>query len=180
MRRRGPIAIFVLVLVAALSQGAHGQAAATAPSTGAATTPASGSTAATPSSSSSPSADSLLAGSAIPENPFRRFEIVSLGAFPIMLFYSGFFFDLQRYFANDFNSLYAPWPFQSSTSAPLTDADRYTRIGAALGACAVVGLIDAYLHHLKVAKAERLREATESDAPPQIESPGGGSPAPEP
>ncbi len=169
MRRRGLSAIFVLVLVAALSQGAQGQAAATTPSTGA-----------TPSSSSSPSADSLLAGSAIPENPFRRFEIVSLGAFPIMLFYSGFFFDLQRYFVNDFNSLYAPWPFQSSTSAPLTDADRYTRIGAALGACAVVGLVDAYLHHLKVVKAERLREATESDAPPQVESPGGASPAPEP
>lgn len=111
-----------------------------------------------------PAADLLLAPSA-PENPLRRFEIVSLGAFPIMLFYSDFGFDLQRYFAHNFDSFYAPWPFKNPTSAPITDLDRYTRIGAALGACMIVGGIDAYIHAMKVRKARRLQEALESSQP---------------
>ena len=100
-----------------------------------------------------------------PENPFRRFEIVSLGTFPIMLFYSDFGFDLQRYSAHNFDSLYAPWPIKSPTSAPLTDSERYARIGVALGACVIVGAIDAYFHAMKVRKARRLHDALESAQP---------------
>jgi hypothetical protein len=97
-----------------------------------------------------------------PENPYSRFEIVSLGSFPIILFYTGFVFDLERYAANDFDSSYAPWPFQSAYSVALSDSDRLTRIGAALGGCMIVGAIDAYLHAVKVKKAKRLREAREA------------------
>ena len=97
-----------------------------------------------------------------PENPFSRFEIVSLGSFPIMLFYTGFTFDLGRYVANGFSASYAPWPFQNEYSAALTDSDRLTRIGAALGASMVVGAIDAYLHAEKLKKARRLHAAAES------------------
>ncbi|MGA2547698.1 MAG: hypothetical protein ABSF43_14190 [Rectinemataceae bacterium] len=103
-----------------------------------------------------------LAISEKPENPYSRFEIVSLGSFPIMLFYTGFVFDLGRYAANNFDSSYAPWPFQSAYSVALSDSDRLTRIGAALGASMVVGAIDAYLHAAKLKKAKRLREARES------------------
>ena len=125
--------------------------------------PAASAPAAAPAASAPAAAPLVLPAG--PENPYRRFEIVSLGSFPIMLFYSGFCFDLGRYFANDFNSLYAPWPFQNQYSAPLTDADRYARIGAALGACVVVGAIDAYIHAMKVKKARRLREALEASEP---------------
>ena len=97
-----------------------------------------------------------------PENPFSRFEIISLGSFPIMLFYTGFTFDLGRYVANSFNASYAPWPFQNEYSVALTDSDRLTRIGAALGASMVVGAIDAYLHAEKLKKARRLHAAAES------------------
>jgi hypothetical protein len=93
------------------------------------------------------------------ENAFSRLEIVSFGSFPIMLFYTGFAFDLQRFFANGFDSAYAPWPFQSSYSAPLSDSDRITRLGVALGASLIVGGIDAYFHAEKVKKARRLHEA---------------------
>jgi hypothetical protein len=103
-----------------------------------------------------------LAVSAKPENPYSRFEIVSLGSFPFMLFYTGFVFDLGRYAANSFDSSYAPWPFQGAYSVALSDSDRLTRIGAALGASMVVGAIDAYLHAAKLKKAKRLREARES------------------
>ncbi len=141
--------------------------AASAPLSAQLQTPASSSAApsAAPAAAAvAPASDLLLAPSA-PENPLRRFEIVSLGAFPIMLFYSDFGFDLQRYFAHNFDSFYAPWPFKNPTSAPITDLDRYTRIGAALGACMIVGGIDAYIHAMKVRKARRLQEALESSQP---------------
>jgi hypothetical protein len=93
------------------------------------------------------------------ENPYSRLEIVSLGSFPILLFYSGFAFDLQRFFANGLDPAYAPWPFQNAYSAPLTDSDRGVRLGVALGASLVVGCVDAYLHAAKLRKARRLHEA---------------------
>jgi hypothetical protein len=97
-----------------------------------------------------------------PENPISRLEIVSLGSFPILLFYTGFVFDLQRFVANNFDTAYAPWPIQSSYSAQLTDSERLTRIGVALGGCLIVGCVDAYLHQVKLKKAKRLREAASS------------------
>jgi hypothetical protein len=99
------------------------------------------------------------------ENPFSRFEIVSLGSFPITLFYAGFVFDLQRYFANGRDSKYAPWPFKNAYSATLTDSDRILRLSCALGASFVVGVADAFLHAKKQKAAERLREAGEASSP---------------
>jgi hypothetical protein len=163
MRRLGPASIVALSLLAALPLRAQVQAPAQVPAAqaGAPSAAAPSGAAAAPAAA----AAALPVVPAGPENPFRRFEIVSLGAFPIMLFYSGFCFDLERYIANGYNSQYAPWPFQNQYSAPLTDADRYTRIGAALGACVVVGAIDAYIHAMKVKKARRLREAQEASEP---------------
>jgi hypothetical protein len=89
----------------------------------------------------------------IPENRLRRFEIVSLGAFPIMLFYTGFAFDLQGYFAHSFDKAYAPWPFKNASSASLSNQDIYLRLGASLGLSFVVGGIDAVLHDRKLRKA---------------------------
>lgn len=101
------------------------------------------------------------------ENPLNRFEIVSLGSFPIMLFYTGFFSDLALYIANFPDPIYLPWPMKNekSYSATLTDSERVTRIGIALGASVLVGGVDAYLHAVKVKKAKRLREAAESVSP---------------
>ncbi len=100
-----------------------------------------------------------------PENPLLRLEIVSLGSFPITLFYTGFIFDLQRYIANGFNVNYAPWPVQSIYSAQLSDTDRLTRVGVALGFSLVVGGIDAYLHQQKLKKARRLHDAAAGSNP---------------
>lgn len=100
-----------------------------------------------------------------PENPFSRFEIVSLGSFPIMLFYTGFAFDLERYVTNGFDYSYAPWPFKNEKSASLSDQERVTRISIALGASLIVGGIDAYIRAAKAKKDKRLREAAESASP---------------
>jgi hypothetical protein len=96
-----------------------------------------------------------------PENPWRRFEIVSVGAFPISLFYMGFGFDLGGYIGSGFDSRYAPWPFQSSASVLPTDSQRVVRIASAVGLSLVIGGIDAIIHAAKI-KAEARREAAKS------------------
>jgi hypothetical protein len=102
------------------------------------------------------------------ENPFLRFEIVSLGSYPITLFYTGFAFDLQRYLANGRDSAYAPWPFKGTYSASLSTSERLTRLGVALGVSFAVGAVDAIIHASKVKAAKRLHEARQSIDSPDL------------
>jgi hypothetical protein len=94
-----------------------------------------------------------------PENPLLRFEIVSLGSFPITVFYTDFLFDLALYFSNGFDSNYAPWPFNGSSSSSLTDNESLVRLGAALGLSLTVGAVDWLIHSSKLKAQKRLREA---------------------
>jgi hypothetical protein len=108
----------------------------------------------------SPNADALaVPEEAKSENPLLRLEIVSLGSYPITLFYVGFIYDIKRYYDNGRDSAYAPWPFRGSNAVPLDNSERMTRLGAALGISLSVGIIDAVIHASKVKKAKRLREA---------------------
>lgn len=93
------------------------------------------------------------------ENPFLRFEIVSLGSYPISLFYVGFVSDIVRYYSHGQDSAYAPWPFSSSSAATLDNSERVARLEIALGVSLTVGLVDGLIHAAKVRKAQRLREA---------------------
>jgi hypothetical protein len=93
------------------------------------------------------------------ENPLFRFEIVSLGSYPLSLFYIGFIYDIKRYYDNGKDSAYAPWPFRGSSSVSLTNAERMDRLEAALFLSLSVGAVDALIHAIKVKKAQRLREA---------------------
>lgn len=75
----------------------------------------------------------------------RRFEIISLGAFPILLFYARVGYDLQRYVTNDFNAIYAPWPFKNESSyIPATEEQLQSVITAA-GLSLTLAAIDAIL-----------------------------------
>lgn len=89
------------------------------------------------------------------ENPYYRFEIVSLGSYPITLFYVGLAFDFKRYCDNGFSSSYIPLV----SSGSLTDSDRWVRLGSALGVSCLVGVIDAIIHDAKVKAAKRLLAA---------------------
>jgi hypothetical protein len=113
-----------------------------------------------------PAAQAAPAGDALPkleqakaENPVSRFEIVSLGSYPITLFYVDFAFDFQSWLAHGRDANYAPWPVKGVFSTSLTDSQRLTRLGAALGLSFAVGAVDAIIHAKKVKAAERLREA---------------------
>lgn len=75
----------------------------------------------------------------------RRFEIVSLGAFPILLFYTRFAADLQRYIANHFDGAFVPWPFKNENSYTPTDSEQISYVLTAAGLSLAFGAIDAIL-----------------------------------
>jgi hypothetical protein len=75
----------------------------------------------------------------------RRFEIITIGAFPIALFFTSFGFDSYDFFFNPditirFNPAYAPWPFGAGRT--LTQDEIVTRVLVALSVSAVIGFID--------------------------------------
>jgi hypothetical protein len=114
------------------------------------------------------------------ENSLVRFGIVTLGSFPLMLLYSDLSFDVGRYFANGFAPEYAPWPFKTEYSAPVSENEKLLRIGVAAGASIGVGLID-YLIRQSKAKKERLRREAlleYSAGQKQSSREGGNPPAP--
>lgn len=84
------------------------------------------------------------------ENPFRRFEIIAFGAFPIMLFYTDIGFDLRNYIAHDFDYQYAPWPFKSSSYSIEPDQDElFLRLAVAAGASLAFAGLDVALRAIR-------------------------------
>ena len=80
----------------------------------------------------------------------RRYEIISLGAFPIILFYTRFGFDIQRYIQNGFSPAYVPWPFKNENSYVPTDAEQVQSVLTAAGLAVVFGALDAILVNLRL------------------------------
>ena len=86
----------------------------------------------------------------------RRFEIISLGAFPILLFYTRFVYDTSLFFgsgfdSDGFDSRFAPWPFRNENSYTPTDDEQIARVLTAAGLSLVLGGIDALFIHWKQA-----------------------------
>lgn len=83
----------------------------------------------------------------------RRWEIISIGVFPIALFYTRFAMDSSRFVQNGFQARYAPWPFKNEYSyAPSVDEQR-AAIAVAAGLALSVGILDMIL--LQRREAER-------------------------
>jgi hypothetical protein len=93
------------------------------------------------------------------ENPLGRLAIVTLGSFPILLFYTDFSFDLGKFVFKGFDANYAPWPFKSEYSEPPSVGEKAARIGVAIGASAAVGAIDYFIRSSRAKKARLQREA---------------------
>ncbi len=74
------------------------------------------------------------------ESSFRRGLIVAAGSFPFSYFYTNLAFDLVRYAANDFDSLYAPWPFRSLGTVCIDSEETFIRIGVGAGLSLAIGL----------------------------------------
>jgi hypothetical protein len=119
----------------------------------------------------------------------RRFEIVSIGAFPWAVFYASFAFDSCRYFTGyscgfsfdnlssganpftfvqlsqtDYNPVYAPWPFKSAASYAGTDEEKYLTIVTAVSLALVVGIVDYAILKLRERSAARNQAALRARA----------------
>jgi len=93
----------------------------------------------------------------------RRFEIVSFGAFPIMLFYSNIGFDLSRYIRSGYDSYYAPWPLKSEYSYQASDSEILASIGTAVLLSIGVGTVDAIIR--------AIRSRSERESSVRVDSP---------
>ena len=89
------------------------------------------------------------------EDALRRFEIVALGSYPIMLFYTGLGFDLSAYIGSGYDPSRAPWPFKNEYSAELSDSERLQRLGTAALASLFVAGLDAAIHEVRLRREER-------------------------
>ena len=74
-----------------------------------------------------------------------RAFIIAVGSLPFTVFYTDFAFDSVRFALNGFDLQYAPWPFKNQYSAGVEPAERFMRLGAALGVSAVIGILDLVL-----------------------------------
>ncbi len=83
-------------------------------------------------------------------NTIRRYEIVSLGAFPILLFYTRFGFEIQRFIQNGFASAYVPWPFKNENSYVPTDEEQLQSVLTAAGLTVAFGVLDAIMVRIRL------------------------------
>lgn len=74
-----------------------------------------------------------------------RTAIITVGVFPILLFYTDIAFDSVRFAANGFDAMYAPWPFNGGQSAAVPAGERFWRLGVAAGLSLLVGIADYLL-----------------------------------
>lgn len=82
-------------------------------------------------------------------NLTRRFEIIAIGVFPIMLFYTRFSFDMYRYVSNGFDASYAPWPFKNEFSYKPADSEQYQSVIIAGIASLIFAGVDTFLYMKK-------------------------------
>jgi len=166
--RRGPPLSLILAF-AILSSAAQVRADEATPSAAspAESAPAGAAAEAAPASAAAAPAarGSVLAAGVLPaaygqegkgrENALRRFEIVALGSYPIMLFYTGLGFDLSAYIGSGYDPSRAPWPFKNEYSAELSDSERLQRLGTAALASLFVAGLDAAIHEVRLRREER-------------------------
>jgi hypothetical protein len=72
----------------------------------------------------------------------RRAEIVAFGSFPFAIFVSSFGVDTYRFFTNDGDMLFAPWPFNLGGVAEKTQDELKTTITVAVGLSLAVSVLD--------------------------------------
>jgi hypothetical protein len=101
------------------------------------------------SSSSTAGATSTVA---VPYGPFefpewqkdlRRAEIIAAGSLPFVTIMTKMGYGIYRYYSNDQNKAYAPWPFKDKeTAIELSESDQKSIFFAAVGISIGVAVVD--------------------------------------
>jgi hypothetical protein len=72
----------------------------------------------------------------------RRGEIITFGSFPITFFFVSEFYDLTRFFINNFQAQYAPWPLKDPAIAQYSSEEQIGVIIGALSLSVVIAVVD--------------------------------------
>jgi hypothetical protein len=110
---------------------------------------------------------------------FRRFDIITFGAFPFSMFFVTTVTDIIRWKdENNFDFTdegrrYAPWPLKAAGAAEMT-SDEYKRtILLAIGVSAAIALVDLLIVNIKRANERRRIESLPSSSYEIIKTPYG-------
>jgi len=110
---------------------------------------------------------------------FRRFDVITFGAFPFSMFFVTFATDMIRWRdANNFDfseegRRYAPWPLKSAGAVEMTNDEYAKTILIAVGVSAAIALVDLFIVKIKRAKERRSIESLPSGSIEIIKTPYG-------
>jgi hypothetical protein len=85
----------------------------------------------------------------------RRGEIILFGSFPISLFLTFEVYDLGRYFANDRQLEYAPWPFRPPNAAEYSPMEKVGVLVTAVSISLAVAVADYLIGRIRAKRAAR-------------------------
>jgi hypothetical protein len=85
----------------------------------------------------------------------RRGEIILFGSFPISLFVTFEVYDIGRYFANDRQPEYAPWPFRSPNPAQYTEKETVGVLIAAVSVSLALAVTDYVIGRIIAKRGSR-------------------------
>jgi hypothetical protein len=86
----------------------------------------------------------------------RRADIVAFGSLPFMMFFTTFTVDSYRFYANDWDRRYAPWPLKAAGAIEMDESQRIASFSVALGLSVVIALIDYCIIQHKREKQKKL------------------------
>ena len=78
----------------------------------------------------------------------RRGEIILIGSFPFSMFLSYEFYDIYRYFANNLEPSYRPWPFRTYDAVPYGNEENIGIIISAVSLSLIIAGADYLLGKL--------------------------------
>jgi len=95
----------------------------------------------------------------------RRADIVAFGSFPFMLFFTTFAVDSYRFYSNDWDWRYAPWPLKAPGAIEMDESQRIASFTVAAGLSLLVAVVDyCIVQH----KRAQQREAAPPVLKPEI------------
>ncbi|AEJ19727.1 hypothetical protein [Gracilinema caldarium] len=86
----------------------------------------------------------------------RRADIVAFGSLPFMMFFTTFAVDSYRYYMNDWDRRYAPWPLKASGAIEMDENQRIASFSVAVGLSVVVAVVDYLIVKHKWEKQKKL------------------------
>jgi hypothetical protein len=93
----------------------------------------------------------------------RRAEAVAFGSLPFTVFFAQFAIDSRRYYENDWDRRYAPWPIKAAGAVNMTEGEYLTAFAAGCVGAVTVALVDYLIVVLK--RRSVRRAADEKPAP---------------